>query len=445
MGERFCSIIKDHQGLFLLTKSRYDTSAMSTPDLFDQNLNKTFQEVAPLAEKMRPKNLAEFVGQEHIIAKGKPLRKMIETGNVTSIILWGPPGSGKTSLARLIAQYTKSHFEQFSAVTAGVADIRRITKEAQDRLKFKKARTILFVDEIHRFNKAQQDAFLPFVENGTIILVGATTENPSFEVNAPLISRSQVFVLNALKDQDIEKLIERAKKHFPKHQFEKAALDFIAEKANGDARTALNALELAAYTAKNVTLKVAEDAVQKKAIYYDKKGDWHYDTISAFIKSMRGSDPDASLYWLARMIKAGEDPVFIARRMVIFASEDISNALPTALVVATACMQAVHMVGMPEAGIILAQVTTYLATAPKSRASYNGLAAALKDIDEKRLEPVPLHLRNPVTDLMTDLGYGKDHTGTHYKWTDNEKFHQKLEFLPENLKGKKYYFPKKKP
>ena len=410
---------------------------MKSPDLFQKNLDETFKEVAPLADKMRPKSLEEFVGQEHIVSKGKPLRKMIEKGQISSVILWGPPGSGKTSLARLIAQYTKSYFEQFSAVTAGVADIRRITKEGQDRLKFNKTRTILFVDEIHRFNKAQQDAFLPHVENGTIILVGATTENPAFEVNAPLISRSQVFVLNALRDQDVAILIRRALKYFPKHKFEKNALDFMVKKANGDARTALNALELAAYTAENVSLKIAEEAVQKKAIYYDKKGDWHYDTISAFIKSMRGSDPDASLYWLARMIKAGEDPVFIARRMVIFASEDIGNALPTALVVATSCMQAVHMVGMPEAGIILAQCTTYLATASKSRASYDGLMSAMKDIDEKRLEPVPLQLRNPVMDLMADLGYGKG-----YKWTDDEKFHQKLEFMPKNLKGKKYYRPK---
>lgn len=412
----------------------YDTNTMKTPDLFEKNLEENIRGVAPLAEKMRPKTLEEFVGQEHIVGKGKPLRKMIEKGQISSVILWGPPGSGKTSLARLIAQYTKSHFEQFSAVTAGVSDIRRITKEAGDRLKFTKTRTILFVDEIHRFNKAQQDAFLPFVENGTIILVGATTENPAFEINAPLISRSQVFVLNALSDQDLALLIKRALKYFPKHKFEKNALDFLIQKANGDARTAINALELAAYTSKNITLKVAEEAIQKKAIYYDKKGDWHYDTISAFIKSMRGSDPDASLYWLARMIKAGEDPVFIARRMVIFASEDIGNALPTALVVATSCMQAVHMVGMPEAGIILAQGTTYLATAPKSRASYDGLMMAMKDIDEKRLEPVPLHLRNPVTDLMEDLGYGKG-----YKWTDDKDFQKKLEFLPKNLKGRKYY------
>lgn len=406
-------------------------ATMEKPDLFEQNLDKM---VSPLAERMRPKSLKEFVGQGHILGKGKPLKKMIEKGEVTSIILWGPPGSGKTSLARLIAKYTKSRFEQFSAVTAGVADVRRIIREARDRIKFQRQRTILFVDEIHRFNKAQQDAFLPSVEDGTIILIGATTENPSFEVNAPLISRSQVFVLNALEDKDIAILIKRALRYYKNHKFDKVALDYIVKKANGDARTALNALELAAYTSKNINLKIAEEAVQQKAIYYDKKGDWHYDVISAFIKSMRGSDPDASLYWLARMIKAGEDPVFIARRMVIFASEDISNAQPTALVVATATMQAVHMVGMPEAGIILSQCATYLATAPKSRTSYDGLMAAMADIDEKRLEPVPLHLRNAVTNLMKDLGYGKG-----YKWTDEKEFHKKLEFLPENLKGKKYY------
>lgn len=402
------------------------------PDnLFSKNLNTTF---APLAERMRPKSLKDYVGQKHILGPGKPLRRMIESGKLQSIILWGPPGSGKTSIARVIANHTKSHFEEFSAVTAGVADIRRITKEAIDRIELQNQRTIIFVDEIHRFNKAQQDAFLPYVENGSIILIGATTENPSFEINAPLISRSQVFVLYALEDKDISLLIKRASSYYPKHKFEPDALKYIVEKANGDARTALNALELATSLNKEVTFKIAEEAVQQKAIYYDKKGDWHYDVISAFIKSMRGSDPDASLYWLARMIKAGEDPVFIARRMVIFASEDISNALPTALVVATSTMQAVHMVGMPEAGIILAHCATYLALAPKSRASYNGLISALRDIDEKRIEPVPLQLRNGVTNLMKDLGYGKD-----YKWTDDKVFQEQIEFLPKNLKGRKYY------
>ncbi len=412
---------------------------MKRADLFDKNLEQNFRHVAPLAEKMRPRKIKDFVGQKHLLGKGKPLREMIEKGKLQSIILWGPPGSGKTSLANLFAEYSKSHFEQFSAVTSGVAEVRKFIKEAQNRLKYQNIRTILFVDEIHRFNKAQQDGFLPFVENGTIILVGATTENPSFEINAPLISRSQVFVLNSLSDKEILYLIKRALTYFKKHKFDKNALDYIIKKSNGDGRTALNALELATNLSTKVDLKIAEDAVQKKAIYFDKKGDWHYDTISAFIKSMRGGDPDASLYWLARMIKAGEDPVFIARRMVIFASEDIGNAFPTALVIATSCMQAVHMVGMPEAGIILAQVVTYLACAPKSRASYDGLIEAKKDIDEKRLEPVPIHLRNAATDLMKDLGYGKG-----YQWTDDKDFQKKIDFLPKNLKGRKYYKRPKK-
>ena len=412
---------------------------MKRADLFDKNLEQNFRHVDPLEEKMRPRKIKDFVGQKHLLGKGKPLREMIEKGKLQSIILWGPPGSGKTSLANLFAEYSKSHFEQFSAVTSGVAEVRKFIKEAQNRLKYQNIRTILFVDEIHRFNKAQQDGFLPFVENGTIILVGATTENPSFEINAPLISRSQVFVLNSLSDKEILYLIKRALTYFKKHKFDKNALDYIIKKSNGDGRTALNALELATNLSTKVDLKIAEDAVQKKAIYFDKKGDWHYDTISAFIKSMRGGDPDASLYWLARMIKAGEDPVFIARRMVIFASEDIGNAFPTALVIATSCMQAVHMVGMPEAGIILAQVVTYLACAPKSRASYDGLIEAKKDIDEKRLEPVPIHLRNAATDLMKDLGYGKG-----YQWTDDKDFQKKIDFLPKNLKGRKYYKRPKK-
>ena len=403
---------------------------MKNPDLFSNKTNS----YAPLAERMRPKSLKDYVGQKHLLGPGMPLRNMIEKGNLQSIILWGPPGSGKTSIARVIANKTKSHFEEFSAVTAGVADVRRIIKEATDRLNLNSKRTILFIDEIHRFNKAQQDAFLPPVESGVIILIGATTENPSFAVNAPLISRSQVFVLRALEDKDISLLIKRASTYYPKHQFESDALKYIVEKSGGDARTALNALELAANLNTKVDLKIAEAAVQQKAIYYDKKGDWHYDVISAFIKSMRGSDPDASLHYLSRMIKAGEDPLFIARRMVIFASEDISNALPTALVLATSTMQAVHMIGMPEAGIILAQCATYLALAPKSRASYNGLVEAMQDIDEERLEPVPLQLRNGVTNLMKDLGYGKN-----YKWTDDKKFQEKIEFMPKNLKGKKYY------
>jgi len=400
-------------------------------DLFsDQNLT-GFQ---PLAEKMRPQKLTDFVGQRHLLGKNKPLYQMIKNDKISSMILWGPPGSGKTSLANLIAKTTGSHFENFSAVTAGVNDIRQIIREAADRLKFRQIKTILFIDEIHRFNKAQQDAFLPYVENGTIILIGATTENPSFEVNAPLISRSQVFVLHQLAEKDIMILIKRASAYYKTNHFNLEALKYIARQSNGDARTALNAIELAANLAKDVNLMVAEEAVQKKAIFYDKKGDGHFDTISAFIKSMRGNSPDAALYWLARMIKAGEDPVFIARRMVIFASEDVGNVQPTALVVATSTMQAVHMVGMPEAGIILAQTAAYLATCPKSRAAYNGLMAALKDIDEKTLEPVPLYLRNASTKLMADLDYGKG-----YKWSDDPGFQKNFSFLPEKLKNRVYY------
>src|SRR3990167_3999441 len=382
----------------------------------------------PLAERLRPHSLDEFVGQEHLVGKGKPIRRMIENKKVISMVFWGPPGTGKTTLAKIIAKYIEADFVLFSAVTGGgVAEVRKIIAEAKKSYGLFQKPTVLFVDEIHSFNKAQQDAFLPHVEDGTITLIGATTENPGFEIIAPLVSRSQIYVLYALTDKDIETIIKRAIKFYPKHIFDKSAIEHIIKNANGDGRTAINAIELSASLSKKVSLKVAEEAIQRKAIYYDKKGDWHYDTVSAFIKSMRGSNPDAALYWLARMIKAGEDPVFIARRMVIFASEDIGNAQPTALVLATSSMTAVHMVGMPEAGVILAQAATYLATAPKSRTSYDGLMAAYKDIDEKNLEPVPLHLRNPVTDLMKELGYGKG-----YKWSDSEKFQQSLDFMPKN-------------
>lgn len=400
----------------------------------------------PLAEKMRPKNLDEFVGQEHLVGKNGPIRKMLERGHITSMILWGPPGTGKTTLARLIAHYVKADFVPFSAVSGGVAEVRKIIATAKENnnrnaLQFVTTKTILFVDEIHRFNKAQQDAFLPHVEDGTIVLIGATTENPGFEVNAPLISRSQVYVLNALNDQEIEKIVKRAIVFYPKVKWKNDASVHIIKSANGDARAAINAIELAASISNKITLKIAEEAVQKKAIYYDKKGDFHYDTISAFIKSMRGSDPDAALHYLARMIKAGEDPVFIARRMVIFASEDIGNAAPTAMVLATACMQAVHMIGMAEGQIILAQTATYLATAKKSIASYAGLQQALSDIDEENLDPIPLHLRNASNKVMKNAGYGKGHV--RYPWALERETGNKLnqEYLPKNLRGKKYYKP----
>lgn len=405
-------------------------------DLFEEQSRKFLSIMAPLAERMRPERLEEFVGQEHILGSGKPLRKLIESGNVTSIILWGPPGSGKTTLARLIAKYTKSYFVQFSAVTSGVEQVRQVIAEARERLKFHRQRTILFIDEIHRFNKAQQDAFLPHVEDGTIILVGATTENPAFEVNAPLISRSNVYVLNPLSDHNVATILTRAwKEEYPQLIIDRPAFSHMVVSANGDGRAVLNFLELAAATAKNskVNLKVAEEAVQKKAIYYDKKGDYHYDTISAFIKSMRGSDENAALYWLARMIKAGEDPLFIARRLVIFASEDVGVADSHALTLATSCMQAVHMIGMPEAQLLLAHVTVYLAKAPKSRATTDALGRAINDVDEKQLEPVPLHLRNAVTDLLKELGHGKG-----YSWDARDR-PKDLKYFPPGLEGRKYY------
>jgi len=393
----------------------------------------------PLAETLRPKTLDQVVGQKHLLGKGKPLRSLLEHGKVTSMILWGPPGCGKTTLARLIAKYVEADFVAFSAVTGGIADIRKIVEKARDDQSLFKKQTVLFVDEIHRFNKSQQDAFLPHVENGTIVLIGATTENPGFEVNAPLISRSQVYKLEALSDEEIMEIVNRAVTLYPKQAFLEDAKKHFVKHSNGDARAVINAIELAASLAKKITLKVAEEAIQKKAIYYDKKGDWHYDTISAFIKSMRGGSPDGALHYLARMVKAGEDPVFIARRMVIFASEDIGNAQPTALVLATACMQAVHMIGMPEAQLILAQTATYLATAHKSIASTEGFYEAMSDIDEERLDPIPLHLRNPSNKVMKSFGYGKGHV--RYAWKVQKETGTKVEqeYLPANLKGKKYY------
>ncbi|OGK25848.1 hypothetical protein A3A46_00350 [Candidatus Roizmanbacteria bacterium RIFCSPLOWO2_01_FULL_37_13] len=396
---------------------------------------------APLADQLRPKTLEEFVGQEHLVGIHGPIRKMLEGGKVTSMILWGPPGCGKTTLAKLIAKYVNADFIAFSAVTSGVKEVREIIKQAKERKKMFKQDAVLFIDEIHRFNKAQQDAFLPHVEDGTIVLIGATTENPGFEVNAPLISRSQVYVLNSLSESELEQIAKRTISFFPNHKWQTTSIKHLIEMSNGDARTLINAIELAASISKNISLKIAEEAIQRKAIFYDKKGDWHYDTISAFIKSMRGSDPDATLHYLARMIKAGEDPVFIARRMVIFAAEDVGNAQPTALVLATSCMQAVHMIGMPEASLIMAQTATYLATAKKSIASTEGISKAIQDIDEENLDPIPLHLRNPANKVMKSFGYGKGHT--RYPWLVEKQTGQKIiqDYLPKNLKGRKYYIP----
>lgn len=419
-------------------------------DLFELSARDAMLSQAPLAARMRPTSLEEFVGQEHIIGPGKLLRRAIESGEIGSAIFWGPPGCGKSSLAAIIAKTCKCDFENFSAVTSGVADVRRIIARAKERRRLYGRKTILFVDEIHRFNKAQQDAFLPHIEDGTITLIGATTENPYFEVNSPLISRSRIFRFEQLTNEQVEKVIGAAladeKRGLGKWNviLEDAALQHIVNLANGDARSALNALEMAVMTVppnaegkRIITLETAEDAVQHRAIQYDKDGDTHYDVASAFIKSMRGSDPDAALYWLARMIHAGEDPRFIARRLVIQAAEDVGNADPMALVLATAAAHAVEYVGMPEAQIPLAQATIYLACAPKSNASYVGINRALKDVAERRVKPVPVHLRDANYRGASRLGHGTGYKYPH-DFPDNWVAQ---EYLPEGVQSQPYYEP----
>lgn len=410
----------------------------------------------PLAERMRPHNLDGFVGQEHLLGENSLLRSIIKSDKLNSMILWGPPGSGKTTIARIIAHMTEAHFVEFSAVTSGVADIRKVVKGASDRRKFEGKRTILFVDEIHRFNKAQQDAFLPHIEAGTIILIGATTENPGFEVNAPILSRSRLFRLEQLTDQDITEILRRAfadKIHGLGEMnlaIEDEALEHIAKNANGDARVALTALEIAANsvtknedsdadreTACVITLAIAETAINRKQLQYDRAGDAHYDIISAFIKSMRGSDPDATVYYLARMLESGEDPKFIARRMVIFASEDIGNADPHALMLAIATVDALNFVGLPEAKFALSQCATYLASAPKSNAAKNAINDVTKDVQNERTLPIPNHLRNAPTTLAKKLGHGK---GYKYPHDYPNNFIEET-YLPDNLKDKVYYRP----
>jgi len=376
----------------------------------------------PLADQLRPQKLSEFVGQKHLVGKDGVIRKLIEKDQLVSMIFWGPPGSGKTTLAKIIANVTKSYFVHTSAVTTTLEDVRKVVKEAKERLRAYGQKTIFFLDEIHRFNKAQQDAFLPHVENGTIILIGATTENPSFEVIGPLLSRTRVFVLNQLNEKELRKIIERAKKYL-KLKIKDEDIDFLVQISNGDARTALNILELTKFLP-------IQQAAQKEQLLYDKKGEEHYNTISAFIKSLRASDADAALYYLARMVEAGEDPLFIARRMVIFASEDIGMAQPTALVVANEVFRACETIGYPECAINLAHGVVYLSRAPKNRSAYNGLRAAQEDVKKHGNLPIPLNLRNPVTKLMKDLDYGKDYE----KYPDKSK-----NLLPEKLKGKKYY------
>ncbi len=418
-------------------------------ELFEEFKNDEIKPASPLADRMRPKRIEDFTGQEQLIGEGKFLYRVIKKGELPSLILWGPPGTGKTTLARIIAESSKADFVEFSAVLSGVKEIRDAVKRAKENLKRSK-KTVLFVDEIHRFNKSQQDAFLHSVEDGTITLIGATTENPSFEVNAPLLSRCKVLLLEALSALSIKKIMERAIKDREQGlggmpaTLDEGVPDFIAESSQGDARTALNCLETA-FTitepdkngVRRITMEAASEAMQKKALLYDKGGEEHYNVISAFIKSMRGSDPDSALYWLARMVEAGEDPLFIARRMVVFASEDIGNADPRALSVAIAVKDAVDFVGMPEGWIPLAQGATYLATAPKSNSSYMAYLEALEDVKKLGALMVPLHIRNAPTGLMKELGYGKG-----YKYPHNYRDAAvEQDYLPEKLKGKAYYKP----
>ena len=401
----------------------------------------------PLAYRMRPKTLEEYVGQEHILGKDKILYRTIKADRLSSIILWGPPGCGKTSLARVISNTTKYQFTKLNAVTAGVADIKKAIEEAENPLLNPSGKCILFIDEIHRFNKLQQDALLPFVEKGTVILIGATTENPYFEVNKALISRSMVFKLEPLNEDDIFKVLKNSLVREEglgqyKIKIEDETLHKIAETANGDVRTALNGLEVAVLTTKigedgyiTITDQIAKESVQNRKAIFDKKGDSHYDNISAFIKSMRGSDADAAVFYLARALNGGEDPMFLARRIVISAAEDVGMANPNALVIATNAMQAVHMVGMPEARIILSEAAVYVATSKKSNASYLAINKALEDVSTKDTGEIPMHIRNAPIEGMKSEGYGVGYKYPH----DYPGHYVEQQYLPDEMVGTKYY------
>jgi putative ATPase len=403
---------------------------------------------APLAERMRPRTVEDFVGQRHLLGPGRVLSDMLASGEIESLILWGPPGSGKTTLAHLLAAASGAHAVAFSAVLQGVKELRQVVDDAEAALRHTGRRTVLFVDEIHRFNKAQQDAFLPHVEAGTVTLIGATTENPSFEVIPPLLSRTRVLVLEPLGAEDVGAVVDRAladaERGLGQARLALAAeaRAFLVEHAQGDARVALNTLELAARLARGrrtrtLDLPLVEEAAQQRALRYDKAGEEHYNVISAFIKSLRGGDPDAALYWMMRMLEAGEDPLFVARRMIVFAAEDVGNAEPAALQVAVAAKDAVHFVGMPEGRIPLAQAATFLATCPKSNAAYRAMLAAAEDVRTAGVLPVPLHLRNAPTPLTKGLGYGAGYLYPH----DHADALVDQEYLPERLAGRSYYAP----
>ncbi|MDZ7580231.1 MAG: replication-associated recombination protein A [Deltaproteobacteria bacterium] len=424
-------------------------------DLFDYRSRAALDSSRPLAERMRPRNLAEFIGQQHLVGEGALIRRAVENDQIFSMILWGPPGCGKTTLARIIAGETRSHFAHFSAVLAGIKDIRAVIDAARQQLSLHRRKTILFVDEIHRFNKAQQDAFLHHVENGLITLIGATTENPSFEVIAPLLSRCRVLTMNTLSEADIGTILARAlsdkERGLGKLSVELApeALLHLSAIADGDGRTALNGLEVVAAFVnatqehdaragpRRICLSEVEAALQKKALLYDKSGEEHYNLISALHKSLRGSDPDAALYWLGRMLLAGEDPLYIARRLVRFASEDIGNADPRALGVTIDAVAAVKLIGRPEGDLALAQAAVYLATAPKSNSLYAAYQAVTDDIAATGSQPVPFQIRNAPTRLMKDLGYGKGYRYAH----DYAEAYAPQEYLPNALKGRQYYRP----